>query len=33
MRALLLLAVIAGCAREPRDVAPHLFHISHLVSR
>jgi hypothetical protein len=28
MKALVFLVVIAGCAREPRDLAPHLFHIS-----
>jgi hypothetical protein len=28
MKALLLLVVVCGCAREPRDLAPHLFHIS-----
>jgi len=33
MKALLLLIVVAGCAREPRDLAPHLFHISSAVQR
>jgi hypothetical protein len=31
--ALLLLVVVCGCAREPRDLAPHLFHISSAVHR
>jgi hypothetical protein len=28
MKAILLLVVVAGCTREPRALAPHLFHIS-----
>jgi len=33
MKALVLLVVVAGCTREPRDIAPRLFHISHAVPR
>jgi hypothetical protein len=33
MKTLVLLVVVAGCAREPRDLAPRLFHISGAVQR
>jgi hypothetical protein len=33
MKTLLLLVVVAGCTREPRDLAPHLFHIRSAVQR